>query len=51
MVHILVESQHFRKEIKLRKRMDIIREEMMMKCMHPSRLERWLELDGDCDDF
>ena len=35
----------------LKKRMDIIREELMMKCMHPSRLERWVEMGGDIDDF
>jgi hypothetical protein len=32
-------------------RMDIIREELMIKCMHPLRLERFLELGGDIDDF
>jgi hypothetical protein len=32
-------------------RMNIIREELMMKCMHPSRLERWIEMGGDIDDF
>jgi hypothetical protein len=35
----------------LKKRMDVIREELMMKSMHPRRLERWLELGGDIDDF
>ena len=35
----------------LKKRMDIIREELVMKCMHPSRLERWIEMGGDIDDF
>jgi hypothetical protein len=35
----------------LKKRMDMIREELMMKCMHPSRLERFLEMGGDIDDF
>jgi transposase len=35
----------------LKKRMDIIREELMMKCMHPSRLERFIEMGGDIDDF
>jgi hypothetical protein len=24
---------------------------MMMKCMHPKRLERWIEMGGDIDDF
>ena len=35
----------------LKERMDIVREELMMKCMHPRRLERWLEMGGDIDDF
>jgi hypothetical protein len=35
----------------LYQRMNVIREEMMMKCMHPSRLERWIEMGGDVDDF
>ena len=35
----------------LKERMDIIREELIIKCMHPHRLERWLELGGDIDDF
>ena len=28
----------------LYQRMNVIREEMMMKCMHPSRLERLIEM-------
>jgi hypothetical protein len=35
----------------LYQRMNVIREELMMKCMHPSRLERWIEMGGDVDDF
>jgi hypothetical protein len=35
----------------LYQRMNIIREELMMKCMHPSRLERYLGMGGDIDDF
>jgi predicted esterase YcpF (UPF0227 family) len=35
----------------LKERMNIIREELMMKCMHPKRLERWLEMGGEIDDF
>jgi hypothetical protein len=35
----------------LTERMNIIREELMMKCMHPSRLERWIEMGGEIDDF
>ena len=44
----------FKKEINynfLKERMNIIREELIMKCMHPSRLERWIEMGGDIDDF
>ena len=32
-------------------RMNIIREELIMRCMHPSRLERWIDMGGDIDDF
>ena len=35
----------------LYQRMKIIRGELMMKCMHPRRLERWIEMGGDIDDF
>lgn len=35
----------------LKERMDIIREELMMKCMHPRRLERWIEMGGDIGSF
>jgi hypothetical protein len=35
----------------LKERIDTIREELMMKCMDLSRLERWLENDGNIDDF
>ena len=35
----------------LKERMDIIREELMIKCMHPSRLERWIEMGGEIEDF
>ena len=28
-----------------------VREEIMMKCMHPSRLERWIEMGGDIAEF
>jgi hypothetical protein len=31
--------------------MDIIREELIMESMHPRRLEKWLEMGGDIDDF
>jgi hypothetical protein len=44
----------FKKEINykyLTERMNVIREELMMKCMHPSRLERFLEMGGEIDDF
>ena len=30
---------------------NIIREELIMKCMHSSSLERWIEMSGDVDDF
>jgi RimJ/RimL family protein N-acetyltransferase len=35
----------------LYQRMNMIREELMMKCMHPKRLEKFLEMGGDIDDF
>jgi hypothetical protein len=35
----------------IKERMDVIREQLMMKCMHPARLARWLEMGGDIDDF
>jgi hypothetical protein len=35
----------------LEERMNIIKEELIMKCMHPSRLERWIEMGGEIDDF
>ena len=35
----------------LKERMDVIREELMMKSMHPARMERWLEMGGEIDDF
>jgi hypothetical protein len=35
----------------LYQRMNVIREELMMKCMHPRRLERWINMGGDIDDF
>jgi hypothetical protein len=35
----------------LKRRMDIIREELIIKCMHPSRLEQWIENGGEIDDF
>jgi hypothetical protein len=35
----------------LEKRMNIIKEELIMKCMHPVRLIRFLEMGGDIDDF
>jgi hypothetical protein len=44
----------FKKEINynfLKERMDVIREELIMKCMHPRRLDKWVELGGNIDDF
>lgn len=35
----------------LTERMNLIKEELMMKCMHPKRLSRWIEMGGDIDDF
>lgn len=35
----------------LRKRMSLIREELLMKSMLPSRLERFIEMGGNVDDF
>ena len=35
----------------LKKRMNVVREELLMKCMHPIRLERWIEIGGNIDDF
>jgi prefoldin subunit 5 len=35
----------------LYQRMNVIREELMMRCMHPKRLERFLEMGGEIDDF
>ena len=35
----------------LKERINIISSELMMICMHPSRLERFLEMSGEIDDF
>ena len=35
----------------LKERMDIIREELIMKCMHPRRLQKWIKMGGNIDDF
>ena len=35
----------------LKGRMDIIREELMMKAWHPSRVMKWLEAGLDMEDF
>ena len=35
----------------MKERMNIIKEELIMKSMHPSRLERFLEMGGEIDDF
>lgn len=35
---------------KMKTKMDIIREDLMMKCLHPSRVCRWIEYGGvDCE--
>jgi hypothetical protein len=31
--------------------MDIIREELMMKAWHPSRVEKWLDAGMEMEDF
>lgn len=36
---------------RIKQRMDLIREELMMKCMHPARLQKWIDLGGCIDDF
>jgi hypothetical protein len=35
----------------LTERMNIIKEELIMNCMNPRRLSRWIEMGGDIDDF
>jgi hypothetical protein len=35
----------------LRKRMDIIREELMMKAWHPTRIMKWVESGFDMEDI
>jgi len=35
----------------LKGRMDILREELMMKTWHPSRIEKWLDAGMDIEDF
>jgi hypothetical protein len=35
----------------LKHRMDIIREELIMKTMHPRRLDKWIDMGGEIDDF
>jgi hypothetical protein len=34
-----------------KERMHILREELMMKALHPSRIERLIELGCDIDDL
>jgi hypothetical protein len=34
----------------LYQRMNVIREELLMTCMHPGRLERWINMSGDRQD-
>ena len=53
-VSFYTNSSIFNKRINykyLYQRMNIIREELLMRCMHPSRLERWIEMGGEIDDF
>jgi hypothetical protein len=35
----------------IKTRMDILREELMKKAMHPARLRKWIEMGGNIDDF
>lgn len=35
----------------IKKNMDIIREELLSKTMHPRRLQRWIDMGGNIDDF
>lgn len=35
----------------LKTNMDIIREELLLKVMHPRRLQRWINMGGNIDDF
>ena len=35
----------------MKERLDISRQELVMKCMQPSRLERWIEMGDDLDGF
>ena len=45
-IHLSRNSSIFKKEVNynfLKERMNLIREEVVMKCMHPRRLERWME--------
>lgn len=35
----------------LKQRMDIVREELMMKAWHPSRVEKWLDAGMELEDF
>jgi hypothetical protein len=35
----------------LKRRMDIIREELMMKAWHPSRVMKWIEAGMDMEDL
>ena len=52
--HLSYNPSIFKKRINykyLYQRMNVKREELMIICMHPSRLERWIEMGGDIDDF
>ena len=52
--HLSYNPSIFKKRINykyLYQRMNVIREELLMRCMHPSRLEHWIEMGGEIDDF
>ena len=35
----------------IEKKMNLIKEDLIMSAMHPKRLKRWIDLGGDIDDF
>jgi hypothetical protein len=41
----------FRDMLKMHNYMSVWKEELMAVCFHPRRLERWLDLGGNLDDF
>jgi hypothetical protein len=35
----------------LKKKIDIIREELIATSMHPKKLQRWIDMGGNIDDW